>query len=246
MTIFDNVQTQRRALRELFGIERVACVYGWSMGALQAYHWAALFPDAVDRIVVNCGVARTAVHNQVFLRSLMATLEAAPEHIGDGRFSAEPRRGQACVRAHLCRRGRSVRISTAPACIWRPVRSPILARRIWRRSCAPTGRIASARARRQSVRAASHLGCRGHQRQPALRRRSAARIAGDPRARAADAGRDRPVFPRRRQRSRVAASGARGTEADPQHLGPSRRQSGDQPGRMRASSKHAVRDWLAR
>jgi homoserine O-acetyltransferase len=60
------------------------------MGALQAYHWAALFPDSVDRIVVNCGVARTAVHNQVFLRSLMATLEAAPEHIGDGRFSTEP------------------------------------------------------------------------------------------------------------------------------------------------------------
>jgi len=40
---------------------------------------------------VNCGVARTAVHNQVFLRSLMATLEAAPQHIGNGRFSAEPR-----------------------------------------------------------------------------------------------------------------------------------------------------------
>jgi homoserine O-acetyltransferase len=91
VTIFDNVQAQRHALRELFSIERIACVYGWSMGALQAYHWAALFPDAVDRIVVNCGVARTAVHNQVFLRSLMATLEAAPEHRGDGRFSSEPR-----------------------------------------------------------------------------------------------------------------------------------------------------------
>jgi homoserine O-acetyltransferase/O-succinyltransferase len=91
VTIFDNVQTQRRALRDLHGIERVACVYGWSMGGLQAYHWAALFPDSVDRIVVNCGVSRTAVHNQVFLRSLMATLEAAPEHVGGGRFSAEPR-----------------------------------------------------------------------------------------------------------------------------------------------------------
>lgn len=91
VTIYDNVQVQRRALRDLFGIERVACVYGWSMGALQAYHWAALFPDAVERIVVNCGVARTAVHNQVFLRSLMATLEAAPQHLGNGRFSAEPR-----------------------------------------------------------------------------------------------------------------------------------------------------------
>ncbi len=91
VTIHDNVQTQRTALRALFGIDRLACVYGWSMGALQAYHWAALFPDAVGRIVVNCGVARTAVHNQVFLRSLMATLEAAPRHIGNGRFSAEPR-----------------------------------------------------------------------------------------------------------------------------------------------------------
>jgi len=90
VTIHDNVQVQRRALSELFGIDRIACVYGWSMGALQAYHWAALFPDVVERIVVNCGVARTSVHNQVFLRSLMATLEAAPQHIGNGRFSAEP------------------------------------------------------------------------------------------------------------------------------------------------------------
>ncbi len=91
VTVHDNVTAQRKALAELFGIDQVACVYGWSMGALQAYHWAALFPDAVARIVVNCGVARTSVHNQVFLRSLMATLEAAPEHVGNGRFSTEPR-----------------------------------------------------------------------------------------------------------------------------------------------------------
>ena len=91
VTIHDNVQAQRRALVDLFGVDRIACVYGWSMGALQAYHCAALFPAAVHRIVVNCGVARTAVHNQVFLRSLMATLDAAPQHIGNGRFSAEPR-----------------------------------------------------------------------------------------------------------------------------------------------------------
>lgn len=91
VTIHDNVQAQRRLLAEQFGIRRLACVYGWSMGALQAYHWAALFPDAVARIVVNCGVARTAVHNQVFLHGLMATLEAAPQHLGNGRFGSEPR-----------------------------------------------------------------------------------------------------------------------------------------------------------
>ena len=91
VTVYDNVMAQRQALEETFGIDRIACVYGWSMGALQAYHWASLFPGQVERIVVNCGVARTAVHNQVFLRSLMATLEAAPQHIGNGRFSSEPR-----------------------------------------------------------------------------------------------------------------------------------------------------------
>jgi homoserine O-acetyltransferase len=90
VTVFDNVHAQRRLLREQFGIEHLVCVYGWSMGALQAYHWAALFPDTVARAVINCGVARTAVHNQVFLRGLMAVLEAAPEHLGDGRFAGEP------------------------------------------------------------------------------------------------------------------------------------------------------------
>ena len=90
MTTADNVRAQQRLLREVFGVERVACVYGFSMGAQQAYHWAALFPDAVERAVVVCGSARTSVHNQVFLRSLLATLEAAPEHIGGGRFSATP------------------------------------------------------------------------------------------------------------------------------------------------------------
>ena len=90
VTVADNVHAQRRALRELFGIDRVAAVYGFSMGAQQAYHWAALYPDAVERAIVVCGSARTAVHNQVFLRALRATLEAAPEHLGGGRFSAEP------------------------------------------------------------------------------------------------------------------------------------------------------------
>ena len=36
VTVHDNVELQRRALADLFGIDRVACVYGWSMGALQA------------------------------------------------------------------------------------------------------------------------------------------------------------------------------------------------------------------
>jgi len=90
VTMRDNVLAQRRLLTEHFGVDRVAAVYGFSMGAGQAYHWAAAFPDAVDRAIIVCGSARTSVHNKVFLSGLLRTLEAAPEHLGGGRFSAEP------------------------------------------------------------------------------------------------------------------------------------------------------------
>jgi homoserine O-acetyltransferase len=90
VTAGDNVRAQRRLLEEQWGIDRVAAVYGFSMGAIQAYHWASLFPDVVARAIVVCGSARTAPHNRVFLSGLLRILEAAPEHLGGGRFSAEP------------------------------------------------------------------------------------------------------------------------------------------------------------
>ena len=73
-----------------FGVTSVAAAYGFSMGAGQAYHWAALFPGFVERAIVVCGSARTSVHNKVFLSGLLRTLEAAPQYQGNGRFSAEP------------------------------------------------------------------------------------------------------------------------------------------------------------
>jgi homoserine O-acetyltransferase len=91
VTPWDNAQAQRRLLTEQFGIERLHAVYGFSMGGQQAYHWAAMFPDDVARIIVVCSSARTAEHNKVFLSGLLRTFEAAPEHLGRGRFSEEPR-----------------------------------------------------------------------------------------------------------------------------------------------------------
>jgi len=90
VTMADNVRAQHRLLTEHFGVTRVAAAYGFSMGAGQAYHWPALYPEFVERAIVVCGSARTSVHNKVFLSGLLRTLEAAPEYLGDGRFSAEP------------------------------------------------------------------------------------------------------------------------------------------------------------
>jgi homoserine O-acetyltransferase len=90
VTMADNVHAQHRLLTGHFGVTSVAAAYGFSMGAGQAYHWAALYPDLVQRAIVVCGSARTSVHNRVFLSGLLRTLEAAPEYQGGGRFSAEP------------------------------------------------------------------------------------------------------------------------------------------------------------
>ncbi len=92
ITVADNVHAQRRLLTEALGIDRLALVYGWSMGGQQAYHWGALYPDAVARICVVCGSARTAPHNQVFLEGVKAALTADAAY-RDGWFHEPPVRG---------------------------------------------------------------------------------------------------------------------------------------------------------
>jgi homoserine O-acetyltransferase len=91
-TVTDNVRIQQRFLAETFGIERVALVYGFSMGAQQAFHWGALFPDRVARIAAICGSAKTSRHNFVFLEGIKAALTADPAW-QDGYFATQPLRG---------------------------------------------------------------------------------------------------------------------------------------------------------
>jgi homoserine O-acetyltransferase len=90
VTMADNVRAQHALLTRHFGVTEVAAAYGFSMGAGQSYHWAALYPDFVKRAIVVCGSARTSAHNKVFLSGLLRTLEAAPEYIGNGQFSGVP------------------------------------------------------------------------------------------------------------------------------------------------------------
>lgn len=91
-THWDNVHAQEQLLREVLGVEHLALVYGWSMGAQQAYHWGALFPDRVAQIAAICGTARTTEHNQIFLQSLRSSLMADPAWNGQG-FEGVPDRG---------------------------------------------------------------------------------------------------------------------------------------------------------
>ena len=92
VTAYDNVQVQHRLVTERFGVERLRLVVGWSMGALQTFHWGAMFPDMVERIAPFCGSAKCSRHNFVFLEGVKAALTADAAFL-DGWYAAKPQRG---------------------------------------------------------------------------------------------------------------------------------------------------------
>lgn len=92
VTAYDNVVQQRRLLEERFGVNKIKLVTGWSMGALQTFHWGALFPDAVERIAPFCGSAKCSRHNFVFLEGVKAALRADSAW-NNGRYKSKPETG---------------------------------------------------------------------------------------------------------------------------------------------------------
>ncbi len=92
VTLYDNIMCQHRLVTEQFGVERLALVTGFSMGAQQTFHWGALFPDMVERILPWCGSAKTSRHNFVFLEGVKAALTADDAWRG-GWYETPPTKG---------------------------------------------------------------------------------------------------------------------------------------------------------
>ncbi len=92
VTLYDNIMCQHRLVTEQFGVERLALVTGFSMGAQQTFHWGALFPDMVERILPWCGSAKTSRHNFVFLEGVKAALTADDAWRG-GWYNTPPTKG---------------------------------------------------------------------------------------------------------------------------------------------------------
>jgi homoserine O-acetyltransferase len=92
ITILDDVAAQHRLITEQFAISKVALVTGYSMGAQQAYQWAASHPELVERIAPFCGTAKTTPHNSVFLEGVRAALTADQAWLG-GDYQDQPING---------------------------------------------------------------------------------------------------------------------------------------------------------
>jgi len=80
-TLADNVLLQHELLTTL-GVQRIALLYGWSMGAMQGFSWAALYPDMVTTLLAVCGTARCWPLNYVFLEGVKAAMPAGRAAFG--------------------------------------------------------------------------------------------------------------------------------------------------------------------
>jgi homoserine O-acetyltransferase/O-succinyltransferase len=92
ITLHDNVRLQQMLVRDRLGLARLRLVAGISMGACQAFQWAAQYPDMVAAIAPIVGAARTGAFNKVFLLSLQRALELDPA-FAEGFYERPPVRG---------------------------------------------------------------------------------------------------------------------------------------------------------
>jgi homoserine O-acetyltransferase len=76
VTIYDNVVQQARLVFDVLDAASLAMVCGWSMGGIQAYQWAVLYPDKVQRLLPYGAAARISAYNHVFLESAKSALQA--------------------------------------------------------------------------------------------------------------------------------------------------------------------------
>jgi homoserine O-acetyltransferase len=82
LTIGDDVAAQHQLVSEHLGIERLALVVGFSMGAQQAYEWAVRFPAMVQRLSVFAGLGRVTPANDLLVAAAAEALAAGgtPQH----------------------------------------------------------------------------------------------------------------------------------------------------------------------
>lgn len=97
VSVADDVIAQHRLLTEVWGIERLELVLGWSVGALQTYEWAVRYPDMVKRMASIAGAPRPSPWTLHWLRTVIVEpLAADPEWRGG--FYTEAQAVQAGLR----------------------------------------------------------------------------------------------------------------------------------------------------
>jgi len=104
ITIHDMVRAQKRLVEHL-GVDRLFCVIGGSMGAMQVLQWVASYPESVFAAVPIAGAARHSAQNIAFHEVGRQAIMADPDWCGGEYLDHDrrPARGLAVARmaAHI-------------------------------------------------------------------------------------------------------------------------------------------------
>ncbi len=104
ITVADMVRAQKLLIDHL-GIEKLFCVTGGSMGAMQALEWAASYPERVFTVAPIAGAARHTAQNIAFHEVGRQAIMADPDWCGGDYYRQDkrPARGLAVARmaAHV-------------------------------------------------------------------------------------------------------------------------------------------------
>ncbi len=106
IAIRDNVSATHQLITEVFGIERLVAVIGFSMGAQQALQWAVSHPDMIDAIVAYCGNAKEYPFGIARLEGAKASIMADAAW-NNGRYAEPPDIGLRALARHWAAWGTS-------------------------------------------------------------------------------------------------------------------------------------------
>jgi len=80
--ISDDVRAQHKLITEKFGIEKLALVFGCSMGGQQIWEWSVRYPDMVERAAPVAINARNSDHAIIFTDTLNEAIKSDPSWNG--------------------------------------------------------------------------------------------------------------------------------------------------------------------
>jgi homoserine O-acetyltransferase len=89
-TIHDMVESQRRLLREVLGIQRIHTVMGISMGGMQSFEWAVSHPDEVGRIAPIVGTPQLTAQDLLLWTAELHVLEGSSAY-ENGEYKVRPK-----------------------------------------------------------------------------------------------------------------------------------------------------------
>jgi homoserine O-acetyltransferase len=89
-TIGDMVESQRRLVKETFGVTKVHTVMGISMGGMQAFEWAVVHGDETARAISIVGTPQLTSHDLLLWNAELHALDDSVAYAG-GNYQGRPR-----------------------------------------------------------------------------------------------------------------------------------------------------------